>query len=90
MIITLDHESARSVPNHVVVHGAVAPFADLTNWCIKPNTILDDVMNPVVSDLSTRGFCLHDLNHCAIGLQMADVPDFIVEHLGCISDGEHR
>ena len=90
VIVALDHQTTCCIPNHVVVHGAVLPCTHLANRSIESNAILDDVMNPVVSHFSVWGFALHDLNHSAIGLQMADVPHFVVEDLGRITNGEHR
>ena len=86
VIIALDHQSTSRVPNHVVVHGAVLPGTHLANRSIESNAVLDDVMNPVVSHFSAWGFVLHDLNNSAIGLQMADIPHFVVENLGRIAD----
>ena len=86
VIITFDHEPTRCVPNHVVMHGAVLPRTHLANRSIESNAVLDDVMNPVVSHFSAWGFVLHDLNNRTIGLQMADIPHFVVENLGRIAD----
>ena len=90
VIVALDHQTTRSIPNHVVMHGAVDTRTNLADGGVKASTVLDDIVNPVVRNFSAWGFALHDLHHCAVGLQMADVPDFIVENLGCIADGEHR
>ena len=89
VIITLDHQTTCSIPNHVVVHGAVLPGTHLANWSIKTNAVLDDVMNPVVSHFSAWCFALHDLNHCAVGLQMANIPDLVVKHRRRIANGKN-
>ena len=89
MIITLDHQPTSSVPNHVVVHGTVLARSHLADGRVKANTVLDDVVNPVVSNLSAGCFALHDLHHGTIGLQMPNIPHFVVEDLGRVTDGQH-
>ena len=86
MIITLDHQSTSSVPNHVVVHGTVLARSHLADGSVKTNAVLDDVMNPVVRNFSTWGLTLHDLHHGTIRLQMPNIPHFVVENLGRITN----
>ena len=86
MIITLDHQSTSSVPNHVVVHGTVLARSHLADGSVKANAVLDDVMNPVVRNFSTWGLTLHDLHHGTIRLQMPNIPHFVVEDLGRITN----
>ena len=71
------------------MHGAVATLADLTDGSVKAYAVLDDVVNPIVRHLGSGCFALHDLHHGTVGLQVADVPHFVVEHLGRITDGQH-
>ena len=89
MVVALDHQTACRVPNHVVVHGAVAALADLANGGVKAYAVLDDVVDPIVRNLGSRCFTLHDLHDGTVGLQMTDVPHFVVEDLGCVTDGQH-
>ena len=90
VIVTLDHQSTCRVPDDVVVHGAISSFAGLTDRCIKASTVLDDVVNPIVGNFSTRCFALHDLDNGTVRLQITDIPHFVVEDLGCVTDGKHR
>ena len=90
VIVALDHQSTSSVPNDVVVHGSIATFSRLPNRCIKASTVLDDIVNPVVGDFSTWCFALHHLDNCTIGLQITNIPHFVVEDLGRITNGENR
>ena len=89
MVVAFDHQTAYCIPNHVVMHGAVLPCSYLTNRSIKSNTVLDDIVNPVVRNFSAGCLPLHDLNHRTIGLQMTNIPYFVVEDLGRITDGQH-
>ena len=72
------------------MHRTVASLASLTNGCVKSNTVLDDVMDPIVGNFSTRCFTLHDLNHCSVCLQMTHIPNFVVEDLGRITNRKDR
>ena len=89
VIVTLDHQSTRSVPDDVVMHGTVGTGADLIDGRVEASAVLDDVVNPVVRDFCARGLALHDLHHGPVGLQVPNVPHFVVEHLGRITDGQH-
>ena len=88
-MVALDHQAARSVPNHVVVHGPVAALANLADGGVKAHTVLDDVVNPIVGHLSPGRFALHDLHDGTVGLEVTNVPHFVVEDLGCVTDGQH-
>ena len=90
VIVAFDHQSTSGVPNDVVVHGPIATFSRLANRCIKASTVLDDIVNPIVGDFSTWRFALHHLHNCTIGLQVTNIPHFVVEDLGRITDGKNR
>ena len=90
VIVAFDHQATRSIPNHIVMHGAVLPCSRLTDRGVKTNAVLDDVMNPIVGNFSTWRFALHDLNNSPIRLQVTDIPDFVVEDRRRITDGKHR
>ena len=90
VVVALDHQSASGVPNDVVVHGAVTAFSCFSDRCVKASPVLDDVVNPVVGDFRTWRLRLHHLHNGTVGLQMANVPHFVVEDLGRITDGQHR
>jgi len=89
VIVAFDHQATCCIPNHIVMHGAVLPCSYLANWSIKANTILDDIMNPIVGNFSARCFALHNLHNSSIGLQMADIPHFVVEYSRRIANGKH-
>ena len=47
-------------------------------------------MNPIVGDLCSRRLGLHHLHNSTIGLQMANIPHFVVEDLRRITNGKNR
>ena len=90
VVVAFDHQSTCSVPDYVMMHGTVRTRANLIDGGIEASTVLDYVVDPVVGDFSTWCFALHHLDNSSIGLQMTDIPHFVVEDLGCITNGQHR